>query len=234
MNYGYNPYYDFQEPGFYSYHDFDSLAAGGIFGVLLGIYLVFLFFMMAYLVVYYILNGIGLYTIAKRRGISAPGLAWVPIGYLWTVGGIGDHYDRATTGKDHKFRIWTVCVYGGGALLYVVALLWMILMGLSIGLTHSGELPPSEVFPIFQQMIGLCLILVFAFAVMIAGMVLYYISLYRLYKAASPSRAVLFLVLSILFSVTIPFFIFFLRNRDDGLPQKARGTSVIEPPAVVS
>lgn len=233
MNYSYSPYYDFQDPGYYAYHDFDSAVAGGVLGVLIGIYLAVLFFMLAYLVVYYILNGIGLYAIAKRRGIGAPGLAWVPVGYLWTVGAIGDHYDRVTTGKDHKFRIWTVCVYGGGVLLYIFAFVGMVIMGLSIGLTYPENLPPSEMFPIFRQMLVLCLILLLAFVAMIASAVLYYISLYRLYKAASPSRAVLFLVLSIIFTLTIPFFIFFLRNRDDGLTHKARGASVAEPPAVV-
>ncbi len=40
-----------------------------------------------------------------------------------------------------------------------------------------------------------------------------YFSLYRLYKLYNEDKAVLFLVLSIIFAIAIPFFVFALRNR---------------------
>ena len=54
----------------------------------------------------------------------------------------------------------------------------------------------------------------------IAQMVLHYMAMYDLYSSCSPQNNVLFLVLSILLSVTEPFFIFFNRNRENGMPPR--------------
>ena len=45
-------------------------------------------------------------------------------------------------------------------------------------------------------------------------------ALYDVYTSCTPQNNVVFLVLSILFSVTEPFFLFFNRNRDDGMPPR--------------
>ena len=34
----------------------------------------------------YVLSALGLYTIAKRRGLNHPWLAWIPVASAWTVG----------------------------------------------------------------------------------------------------------------------------------------------------
>ena len=39
-----------------------------------------IFVTIAFGITVYILQGIGLFTLAERRGISLPGLAWVPVG----------------------------------------------------------------------------------------------------------------------------------------------------------
>ena len=47
-----------------------------------------------------------------------------------------------------------------------------------------------------------------------------FMALYDLYSSCIPGSNVLFLVLSIIFSFTEPFFIFACRNRDDGMPPR--------------
>ena len=54
----------------------------------------------------------------------------------------------------------------------------------------------------------------------IAYAVFRYMALYDIYKSLDPANCVLFLVLSILFGVTEPFFLFFSRNKDDGMPPR--------------
>ena len=44
--------------------------------------------------------------------------------------------------------------------------------------------------------------------------------MYDLYTSCSPQNNVLFLVLSIFFTVTEPFFLFFLRKKDGGMPPR--------------
>lgn len=46
-----------------------------------------------------------------------------------------------------------------------------------------------------------------------------YIALYRIYKSCDPKNTTLFLVLSILFNITMPFFLFACRKKDLGMPQ---------------
>ena len=54
----------------------------------------------------------------------------------------------------------------------------------------------------------------------IAVAIIYYMALYDIYKSMDPANCVLFLVLSILFGVTQPFFLFFNRNKELGMPPR--------------
>jgi hypothetical protein len=47
-------------------------------------------------------------------------------------------------------------------------------------------------------------------------------ALYDVYRSLDPANAVLYLVLSILFSPTEPFFLFFNREKDLGMPPRKR------------
>ena len=48
----------------------------------------------------YIFSSLGFYTLAKRRGILHPGLAWVPVcGARWIMGSLADQYVYFTEGK---------------------------------------------------------------------------------------------------------------------------------------
>ena len=47
-----------------------------------------------------------------------------------------------------------------------------------------------------------------------------YITLYDLYASCDPNNATTFLVLSIVFGIAMPFFIFFSRNKDLGMPPR--------------
>jgi hypothetical protein len=59
--------------------------------------------------------------------------------------------------------------------------------------------------------------------------VIRYMALYDVYRSLDPNNAVLFLVLSILFSPTEPFFLFFNREKDQGMPPRKQ-KPVYEPP----
>jgi len=52
-------------------------------------------------------------------------------------------------------------------------------------------------------------------------------ALYDLYTSMDPANCVVFIVLSILINVTEPFFLFFNRNRDDGMPPRKQEPSYI-------
>ena len=72
-------------------------------------------------IVLYVLQAIGLYTIAKRRNIAHAWLACVPVGSLWIMGSIADDY-MARTGKKTKLRIWLAILSVVMVVLLVVSL----------------------------------------------------------------------------------------------------------------
>ena len=137
--------------------------------------------------VFYVFESLGLYTLAKRRGIPTPGWAWVPIGNLWIMGKLADQYDEMVKGKSMKFS--QILLAGSGNC-------W--------GKLHCV---PFAIFLAFLIPIAAIVLLVF-----------YYLALYRIYQSCSPDNAVVFIVLSIIFPVIMPFVLFALRNRDTGLP----------------
>ena len=47
----------------------------------------------------YVLGALGLYTIAKRRQINHPWLAWVPIASGWIIGSLSDQYRYVKHGQ---------------------------------------------------------------------------------------------------------------------------------------
>ena len=59
---------------------------------------------MGFSVVMYVLNAVGMYRIAKRRGIHHAWLAWVPVGCNWLLGSISDHYQYVAKQKVTKRR----------------------------------------------------------------------------------------------------------------------------------
>ena len=70
--------------------------------------------------------------------------------------------------------------------------------------------------------------------VAIVMIVIKYIDYYNLYSSCNPSNATLFLVLSIFFSVTLPFFVFACRKKDLGMPPRKRPAAsqqIVEPVA---
>ena len=67
------------------------------------------------------------------------------------------------------------------------------------------------------QFLGMMLLMA---GVVLATAIIRYIALYDLFISATPSNAALFLILSIFFSTLEPFFIFFSRKKDSGMPPR--------------
>lgn len=172
-------------------------------------------------IISYVLRSLGLYTISKRRGINHPWMSWVPVLDLWVLGCISDQYQYVVNGKVKNKRKWMLGLNIALAVVYIVLFVFVgILMGGIIAGTVGGMgeeyLLSKVVGPAVAMLICLIPLTVLAIAVMI----LRYISLYDLYTSCTPQNNVLFLVLSIFMSVTEAFFIFFLRNKEGGMPPR--------------
>lgn len=184
-------------------------AYGGIGTIAVLIYLL----MLALLVVEYVFTGLSLYQIGKRRGLRNYGLAWVPLGDAWMITAIGDQYEGIRTGRKQSLRWWTLGLLAGTLVLSVVT---MVAAGFFVvdSFTYRDELSPEQIMRIGGSGFAMAFSMLLMMPAAIAGSVLTYISLYRLYRSTRPEYAVVYLVLSIVIPVTMPFFLFACRKYD--------------------
>lgn len=183
-------------------------GAAGFVGAFALIYVVIMLLAFAFSIVTYILHSLGMHTIAERRGIRNPWLAWLPVANLWILGSISDQYQHIVKGKIKSRR---KVMLGLSIAIFAIYFLWICVMIMAAFMAESGGVMAA----------GSVLIMVFGMlvlvAVAIALAVLQYMCLYDLYCSCDPNNSVLFLVLTILFSSIMPFFVFACRNKDEGM-----------------
>ena len=189
----------------------------------------FIGFMIAMLVIYlilfvfiavsYVLQGMGMYTIAKRRGIHNPWMAWVPFANSWMLGSISDQFRYVAYGQVTIRRKWLLATSIGVS---VSASVWAVT---HIIFTFSGSFGFGFVLYLLAWLAYM--------AVMVLYTVMNYKSLYDLYKSCNPRTALVFLLLSIFVGYPQPFFVFVCRNKDLGMPPRRQPQPVQEIPAVV-
>ena len=169
----------------------------------------------------YVLTALALYTIARRRGINHPWLSWVPVLNVWILGSLSDQFRYVVKGEDRSKRKALL-------ILNIIAAVLMLAIIVS-ALVIAGEVVDNVVFRMdWEDMLEEILVpvvVIVALALPLAGVklaaaILRYIALYDVYTSCDPQNKVLFLVLSVLFNVTEPFFLFFSRNKDGGMPPR--------------
>lgn len=182
-------------------------------------------------VVVFVFTALALYTIAKRRGIHRPWLAWIPIVDAYLLGCIADQY-RAVACKETKNRrkilLGLQIAMTILSIVTVVLSIVFVLELLSLGLGNLEALESmteSAATALLASLVGpamgMLLTSIPLLAVGITFLVFYSIALHDIYKSCDPANATLFTVLSILFSISLPIFLFFVcRNRDDGMPTR--------------
>lgn len=191
----------------------------------------------------YVFTALSLYTIAKRRFFfdRCSWLAWVPFAQFWVLGSIADHYQWTVWNREKKKRIVMLVLN----IIQLVSII-VIALGLYriIGTFVKEGITDEESFdralhyilsemedPYYEQaawarkmygvlirntnLIILCAVVTFATAVTYA--VYYYMALYDLYRSCNPDNATVFLVLTILFGITMPIFLMLCRKQDKGL-----------------
>ena len=164
-------------------------------------------------IVGYVFQSIGLYTIAKRRGIANPWLAWLPVGNYWIAGSIADQYQYVVNGavKNRRMILLALSIAG-----FVVSSLVSTVVTGNFVLT-TGDVTMEQLASLGTM--GTVLDLLTS-ALELATFVFWQIALYDLYTSCNPKNNVLFLVLGIIFGVAVPYFIFFNRNKELGMPPR--------------
>ena len=149
----------------------------------------------------YVFMALSLYTVAKRRGIAAPWLAWVPVARLWVLGSLSDQYRYLTQGQIRHKRI-SLLVWTGAS--------WVLTGGIVVG----------TIAAIAGASVGAILTVLCLALAAIVYVVLYFMALYDVYASCDPQNAAVYLVLSVFFRFLVPVFLFLSRNLEKGMPPR--------------
>lgn len=166
----------------------------------------------------YILTALAIYTVSCRRGLNNPWLAWIPVVNCWLLGSLSDQYQYVVKANVKSKRKWLIVL---NILKAALAMMLVVLALVTAGALIADH--RSDVMGAVVAVLGLALPFV---AVTVALCVIRYMALFDVYRSLDPGNAVLYLVLSILFSPTESFFLFFNREKDLGMPP--RKASVVE------
>ena len=205
MEFGYN--FEYALPG-----ELGGVAEGafaGAAGIFGGIMLIIYLLLLGVSVVCLVLNAVGMYRIAKRRGIHHPWLAWIPIGNSWLLGSISDHYQyivkQKVTNRRKIMLIFNIILVAVSVLLVVSTVLLAVAGSDNMGGTI---LTVAMLLISYLAMLGLSItIYVFSF-----------IALFDLFRSCRPEYDVLFLVLSIFLGGAV--FVFACSGYDKGMPAR--------------
>ena len=179
----------------------------------------------------YVLTALGLYTIAQRRGINKPWLAWIPVVNVWTLGCISDQYRYVVKGEKKSKR--KVLIGLNIAQLVCVLVFFVLTIVMVVDMVGMATTNPSEqevITAVLGSMGGVLLMIIPISAISLTTAIITYMALYDVYTSCDPKNNVTFLVLSILFSITQPFFIFFSRKKDLGMPPRRPDPMQYMPP----
>ena len=190
-------------------NSFDGFAYLGdgldfFFVVFMVIYFAVLLLTLVFAVVSYVLSSLAVYTVAKRRGIRHSWLSWLPVGNMWILSSISDQYQYLVKGKNKSRR---------------KILLGIMIALLAMGLP-MGILVAMAMFGVGGAIAGVVVLYIAYIALAISGSVFQYMAYYDLYRSCRPDDATLYLVLSILIPITLPFFLFACRKKDLGMPPR--------------
>ena len=151
----------------------------------------------------YVLESVGFYRMAQLRKMPRPWLAWIPYGRTWLLGNISDHYQKNAKGKRTNRRKWLL------GLEIASAVLWIAIVAFFIVILRAIANEPTEEngYVVLVSMVMRTSLLIFAATVVacVSG-VAHYISLFDVFRSCDPSRAVLFLILTIVISIVSNWF----------------------------
>lgn len=184
-------------------------------------------------VLVYVLNAWALYTIAKRREISRPWLAWIPVVNVWILGSISDQYQYVVNRKVKNKRKVLLGLNIALAALSVVLLIWAIwvlvdVLMLSFGALTEFQLTDSMIYTLLQEhlmtILMLALLSIPALVLAVVYTVHFYMALYDVFRSSDPGNSTMYLVLSLVGNVVVEgaycIFTMLCKEKDLGMPPR--------------
>ena len=163
----------------------------------------------------YLLESIGVYKMAKSAEIKNPWLAFIPVANDWVFGTLAEKYKKKNGTKSARFGI-ILPVLEGIVLIEAIALTIFTVISIKEitgyaldAVNTSAEMAPEQ----FMSLIPVIILYFALMAVAFAYAVVFFIALWRVYSSFDKSNATLYIVLSVIFTISVPIILFIIRNR---------------------
>ncbi len=163
----------------------------------------------------YLLESISVYKMAKSAEIKNPWLAFVPVANDWVFGTLAEKYKKKNGTKSARFGI-ILPVLEGIVLIESIALTIFTVISVKEitgyaldAVNTSAEMAPEQ----FMSLIPVIILYFALIAVAISYAVVFFIALWRVYSSFDKSNATLYIVLSVIFTISVPIILFIIRNR---------------------
>jgi hypothetical protein len=161
--------------------------------------------------VFYILRGLGLYTLAKRRGIPAPILAWIPVLTDYTLGALADNIGEYENRRSyHRFILPGCQILSSIVGIFMISpFLEMIQAMTEMSMYGDTYFDPYTMMGSMSTISGLTSlfgILYTIFSLM---------AFYKIMQLYNPRNATLYTVLGFFFNFLRGVFLFTVRNAPD-------------------
>lgn len=163
----------------------------------------------------YLLESISVYKMAKSAEIKNPWLAFIPVANDWVFGTLAEKYKKKNGTKSARFGI-ILPVLEGIVLIEAIALTIFTVISIKEitgyaldAVNTSTEMAPEQ----FMSLIPVIILYFALMAVVIAYAVVFFIALWRVYSSFDKSNATLYIVLSVIFTISVPIILFIIRNR---------------------
>lgn len=189
---------------------------GMVTGVLFAAFAVVILIVLAISAVFYILQSLSLYTIANRRGIRNPWLAWVPVGSSWIMGCISDQYRYVARGEVRNKRKALLTLN----IIMVVLEVAVWIFDLYMTIRFGGAVAEGAYGAVAALSAVFTLTSLVTAGISIAVAVISYMALYDLFRSCEPRNGTVYLVLSIFLSWLMPILLMIVRKKDQGMPPK--------------
>lgn len=163
----------------------------------------------------YLLESISVYKMAKSAEIKNPWLVFIPVANDWVFGTLAEKYKKKNGTKSARFGIILPVLEG---IVFIESIALTIFTVISVkeitgyaldAVNTSAEMAPEQ----FMSLIPVIILYFALIAVAIAYAVVFFIALWRVYSSFDKSNATLYIVLSVVFTISVPIILFIIRNR---------------------
>ena len=175
----------------------------------------------------YVVTSLSLHAMAKGRFVEKAWLAWIPVGNLWILGSIADHYQLCARGrvKSRRKVLMGIYIVMAAILVGMIVVCFQMVKDLrGVVDLYSGRVIGDWWGAIGNELIWLAVLYLLVICAAIVQLVFAYICYYDLFRSCDPKNAVIYLVLSIVFPVILPVFLFACRHKQLGLTPQHRQT----------